>query len=62
MVHPELVKGLNKALNREVSTVLRYLLQGAPIKGAKWKPVRQMYLAEVSEETGHAEWMQRLWG
>ena len=57
MANPELLSKLNDALNREVSTLLRYLLQGSSIKGAQWESVRQMYLAEVADEIGHAEYL-----
>jgi len=53
----ELIQGLNKALNREVSTFLRYMLQGATIKGAEWEAARQMYLSEVTDEVGHAQYL-----
>lgn len=57
MASEELIEGLNHALNREVSTFLRYMLQGASIKGAEWDPARQMYLAEVTDEMGHAQYL-----
>ncbi len=57
MASAELIKGLNHALNREVSTFLRYMLQGASIKGAEWEPARQMYLSEVTDEVGHAMYL-----
>lgn len=57
MASAELIKGLNHALNREVSTFLRYMLQGASIKGAEWEPARQMYLSEVPDELGHAQYL-----
>ena len=57
MASQELLNKLNDALNREVSTFLRYMLQGASIKGAEWEPVRQMYLAEVADEVGHAQYL-----
>lgn len=50
-----LAEGLNEQLNREVATFLRYMLQAASIKGAEFEPVRQMYLAEVVDEVGHAQ-------
>ena len=53
----ELVAGLNDQLNREVTTFLRYLLQAAAIKGAEYEPVRQMYLDEVLDEVGHAQYL-----
>jgi bacterioferritin len=51
----QLKSKLNEQLNREVSTFLRYMLQGAIIKGAEWESVRAMYLAEVMDEVGHAQ-------
>lgn len=48
---------LNEQLNREVTTFLRYMLQGAVIKGAEWESVRAMYLAEVMDEVGHAQFL-----
>lgn len=57
MASEKLIKGLNVALNREVSTFLRHLLQGASIKGADWEAARLMYLNEVSDEVGHAQYL-----
>ena len=57
MANQELISGLNHALNREVSTFLRYMLQAASIKGAAWEPVRLMYGAEVPDEVGHAQYL-----
>jgi bacterioferritin len=57
MASEELTTGLNDQLNREVSTLLRYMLQAAVIKGAEWNPVREMYLSEVSDEVGHAQYL-----
>ncbi len=57
MASQELLNKLNEALNREVSTFLRYMLQGASIKGAEWESVRQMYLAEVADEVAHAQYL-----
>ncbi len=48
---------LNEQLNREVTTFLRYMLQGAVIKGAEWESVRAMYLMEVTDEVGHAQFL-----
>ena len=53
----ELIGKLNHAMNREVSTALRYLLQSAIIKGHEWDSVRQMYKAEMADELGHAEYL-----
>jgi len=57
MASKELAEGLNHALNREVSTFLRYMLQAAAIKGTQWEPVRAMYLKEVQDEVGHAQFL-----
>jgi bacterioferritin len=57
MAHEDLIQALNQQLNREVTTFLRYMLQGASIKGASFEPVRQMYLQEVTDEVGHAQYL-----
>ena len=57
MANDELIKGLNEALNRELSTVIRYLLQGSVIKGRTNQPLRDMYRAEVGDEIGHAQYL-----
>jgi len=49
-----LIDGLNHALNREVTTFLRYMMQAARIKGIENAPVRAMYQSEVTDEVGHA--------
>lgn len=53
----ELIDGLNQQLNREVTTFLRYMLQAASISGAEYEAVRDMYLAEVLDEVGHAQYL-----
>ena len=53
----QLVAGLNDQLSREVTTFLRYMLQAAAIKGAEHESVRQMYLDEVLDEVGHAQYL-----
>lgn len=57
MKEAELLQTMNRQLNREVSTDLRYVLQAAAIKGATFRPVRKMYLAEVADELGHAQYL-----
>lgn len=57
MASQELITKLNHALNREVSTFLRYLLQASSIKGAAHASVRQMYMAEVADEVAHAQYL-----
>jgi len=53
----ELLDGLNHALNREVTTFLRYMQQAASLKGVEWAPLREMYLQEVQDEMGHAQYL-----
>ena len=60
MADQKLIDGLNHALNREVSTFLRYMIQAATIKGAAWEPVRAMYLSEVNDEIGHAQYLAEM--
>lgn len=55
--HQTLIEGLNHALNREVSTFLRYMLQAASLKGVHWAPLRDIYQREVSDELGHAQYL-----
>ena len=57
MTDNQLIEGLNHAMNREVSTFLRYLLQAASIKGAEWEAVRTLYQTEVADEVGHAQYL-----
>jgi bacterioferritin len=57
MASEKLISGLNKQMNREVTTFLRYILQAASIKGAEWDTVRDMYLSEVTDEVGHAQYL-----
>jgi bacterioferritin len=57
MKHDTLIQLLNQQLNREVKTFLRYILQAASIKGAAHEPIRQIYLAEVTDEVGHAQFL-----
>ena len=57
MSKQEIIGALNDQLNREVSTFLRYLLQAASIRGAEKEKVREMYLEEVTDEVGHAQYL-----
>lgn len=57
MADKKLLNGLNKQLNREVTTFLRYMLQAASIKGAEYESVREMYLEEVMDEVEHAQYL-----
>ena len=57
MASDKLLMGLNDQLNREMTIFLRYMLQAAGIKGAEWEAVREMYLGEVTDEVGHAQYL-----
>jgi bacterioferritin len=52
-----LIEGLQEALNRELSTIIRYMLQGSIIRGRQNQPLRQMYRSEVTDEIGHAQYL-----
>lgn len=54
---PSLVTDLNAALNREVSTCLRYLMQAASLKGVEWANLRDLYASEVQDELSHAQYL-----
>lgn len=57
MASQELLQGLNEALNREVSTFLKYMLQVSSIKGAEWASARTLYHSEIPDEMGHAQYL-----
>jgi bacterioferritin len=53
----ELLGAMNEALSREISTMVRYLVQGSSIHGLRNEPLRNMYRKEVSDELGHAQYL-----
>ncbi len=53
----ELLQGLNHAFNREITTLLRYVQQASRIAGAQWSSVRDVYLREIPDELGHAQYL-----
>jgi bacterioferritin len=57
MASQGLIDGLNRQLNREITTFLRYMAQAASITGFEYEGVRQMYLEEVTDEVGHAQYL-----
>ena len=57
MANDPLIEGLNEALNREIATIFRYMLQGSIIRGRQNQSVRQMYREEVTDEIGHAQYL-----
>lgn len=56
-IDQDLIHELNVALNREVSTLLRYMLQAAKLKGVEWEPLRSTYESEIDDELGHARYL-----
>lgn len=57
MTTDALIENLNEALNRELSTIIRYMLQGSIIRGRQNQSLRQMYRDEVGDEIGHAQYL-----
>ena len=57
MENRQLIEGLNDALNRELSTAIRYLVQSSLIKGLPNEPLREMYRRELSDEMKHAQYL-----
>jgi bacterioferritin len=57
MANEPLIEGLHEALNRELSTFIRYMLQGSFIRGRKNQSLREMYRDEVGDEIGHAQYL-----
>lgn len=57
MANEDLIKGLNEQMNREITTFLRYMVQAAAIRGAQNEAIRDMYLEEVMDEVGHAQYL-----
>ena len=52
-----LIHGLNAAFNRELTTAIRYLVQGSSIHGQQNEPLRQLYRSELQDEIGHAQYL-----
>lgn len=52
-----LIEELNDAFNREITTVIRYLLQGSTIRGLANERLRQTYRGEVNDELRHAQYL-----
>ena len=57
MASQALIDGLNQQLGREITTFLRYMAQAAAIAKFEHESVRNMYLDEVSDEVGHAQYL-----
>ena len=57
MASQALIDGLNQQLGREITTFLRYMAQAAAIAKFEHESVRKMYLEEVNDEVGHAQYL-----
>jgi bacterioferritin len=57
MANQALIDGLNQQLGREMTTFLRYMAQAAVIGKFEHDSVRKMYLEEVTDEVGHAQYL-----
>jgi bacterioferritin len=57
MANTQLIDQLNEALNREISTAVRYMLQSSAIQGVRNEPLRNMYREEVQDEMDHAQYL-----
>jgi len=57
MAKQALIDGLNQQLSREITTFLRYMTQAAAIAKFEHESVRKMYLEEVTDEVGHAQYL-----
>jgi bacterioferritin len=57
MASQALLEGLNQQLGREITTFLRYMAQAAVIAKFEHDSVRRMYLEEVTDEVGHAQYL-----
>jgi bacterioferritin len=57
MANQELMDGLKQQLDREITTFLRYMAEAATIAGFQSEGVREMYLEEVTDEVGHAQYL-----
>jgi bacterioferritin len=53
----KIIPKLNHALNRELTTAIRYLLQGSSIQGVENEPLRQLYRSEFQDELRHAQYL-----
>lgn len=53
----KLISAMNDALNREISTAVRYLVESAKIQGRQNEPLREMYRREIADELGHAQYL-----
>lgn len=54
-MNSKLINLLNRQFNREVNTLLRYLIEAASMRGPEDSVVRSLYLKEIGEKVDHAQ-------
>jgi bacterioferritin len=53
----ELIEGLNKDMNAELNTIIRYIRHSAVLKGLGGHEVRELLRKEVMDEVEHATYL-----
>ncbi len=57
MTNGKIITAMNEALNREISTTVRYLVESSKIQGRQNESLREMYRREITDELGHAQYL-----
>ncbi|MCW5552021.1 MAG: hypothetical protein KIS67_07625 [Verrucomicrobiae bacterium] len=57
MKHARLANLLNRQFNREISALLRYVIEAASLHGESQATVRALYLAEAHERVERAQYL-----
>jgi bacterioferritin len=57
MKNARLINLLNRQFNREISALLRYMMEAASLNGANQATARTLYLTEVREKVEHAQYL-----
>lgn len=52
-----LIEGLNNALNRELQTVMRYVLEGSSIQSIQFDVLRKIYSEELVSGLHHSQYL-----
>lgn len=57
MTNARLINLLNRQFNREISALLRYLIEAASLTDESQATARTLYLQEVNEKLAHAQYL-----
>ena len=57
MTKQQMIDALNEDLSYEFSAMLQYLTYAAKVSGPYRPQLSKFFMAEVPEETGHAQWL-----